>query len=155
MEYLRPDGKTQVTIEYEGNLPKRVDIIVCSTQHDENVDQERIYENIFKYVIKPVVPKEMIDENTKIYVNHTGRFVIEGPHGDSGLTGRKIIVDIYGGCTHYGGDAFSGKNCTNVDRSVAYMACYIANPVSVGVNTFGTGKRNDEILAEFIYNNSI
>lgn len=176
VEYLRPDGKTQVTMEYEGNLPKRVDTIVCSTQHDENVEQERIYEDILKYVISPVIPKEMIDENTKIYVNPTGRFMIGGPHGDSGLTGRKIIVDTYGGCAHHGGGAFSGKDCTKVDRSAAYMARYIAknlvaaglaqkcevqlsyaigiaNPVSVGVNTFGTGKRNDEILAEFIYNN--
>ena len=128
VEYLRPDGKTQVTMEYEGNLPKRVDTIVCSTQHDENVEQERIYEDILKYVISPVIPKEMIDENTKIYVNPTGRFVIGGPHGDSGLTGRKIIVDTYGGCAHHGGGAFSGKDCTKVDRSAAYMAPAFPDP---------------------------
>ena len=134
VEYLRPDGKTQVTMEYEGNLPKRVDTIVCSTQHDENVEQERIYEDILKYVISPVIPKEMIDENTKIYVNPTGRFMIGGPHGDSGLTGRKIIVDTYGGCAHHGGGAFSGKDCTKVDRSAAYMARYIAkNLVAAGL----------------------
>ena len=176
LKYLRPDGKTQVTIEYDGKTPKRIDTIVCSVQHDENISQDKIYKDIFKYVIKDVIPEGLMDDNTNVYVNPTGRFVIGGPHGDSGVTGRKIIVDTYGGCAHHGGGAFSGKDCTKVDRSAAYMARYlaknivaaglaekcevqlsyaigIANPVSVNVNTFGTGKKDDELLAEFIYNN--
>ena len=176
LKYLRPDGKTQVTIEYDGNTPKRIDTIVCSVQHDENISQDKIYKDIFKYVIEDIIPEGLMDHNTNVYVNPTGRFVIGGPHGDSGVTGRKIIVDTYGGCAHHGGGAFSGKDCTKVDRSAAYMARYlaknivalglaekcevqlsyaigIANPVSVNVNTFGTGKKDDELLAEFIYNN--
>ena len=176
LKYLRPDGKTQVTIEYDGNTPKRIDTIVCSVQHDENISQDKIYKDIFKYVIEDIIPEGLMDDNTNVYVNPTGRFVIGGPHGDSGVTGRKIIVDTYGGCAHHGGGAFSGKDCTKVDRSAAYMARYlaknivalglaekcevqlsyaigIANPVSVNVNTFGTGKKDDELLAEFIYNN--
>lgn len=176
LKYLRPDGKTQVTIEYDGNIPKRMDTIVCSVQHDENISQDKIYKDILKYVIEDIIPEGLMDDNTNVYVNPTGRFVIGGPHGDSGVTGRKIIVDTYGGCAHHGGGAFSGKDCTKVDRSAAYMARYlaknivavglaekcevqlsyaigIANPVSVNVNTFGTGKKDDELLAEFIYNN--
>ena len=176
LKYLRPDGKTQVTIEYDGNIPKRIDTIVCSVQHDENISQDKIYKDILKYVIEDIIPEGLMDDNTNVYVNPTGRFVIGGPHGDSGVTGRKIIVDTYGGCAHHGGGAFSGKDCTKVDRSAAYMARYlaknivavglaekcevqlsyaigIANPVSVNVNTFGTGKKDDELLAEFIYNN--
>ena len=176
LKYLRPDGKTQVTIEYDGNIPKRIDTIVCSVQHDENISQDKIYKDILKYVIEDIIPEGLMDDNTNVYVNPTGRFVIGGPHGDSGVTGRKIIVDTYGGCAHHGGGAFSGKYCTKVDRSAAYMARYlaknivavglaekcevqlsyaigIANPVSVNVNTFGTGKKDDELLAEFIYNN--
>ncbi|MFR4413791.1 MAG: methionine adenosyltransferase [Clostridia bacterium] len=176
LKYLRPDGKTQVTIEYDGNTPKRIDTIVCSVQHDENISQDKIYKDIFKYVIEDIIPEGLMDDNTNVYVNPTGRFVIGGSHGDSGVTGRKIIVDTYGGCAHHGGGAFSGKDCTKVDRSAAYMARYlaknivalglaekcevqlsyaigIANPVSVNVNTFGTGKKDDELLAEFIYNN--
>ena len=176
LKYLRPDGKTQVTIEYDGNTPKRIDTIVCSVQHDENISQDKIYKDIFKYVIEDIIPEGLMDDNTNVYVNPTGRFVIGGPHGDSGVTGRKIIVDTYGGCAHHGGGAFSGKDCTKVDRSAAYMARYlaknivalglaekcevqlsyaigIANPVSVNVNTFGTCKKDDELLAEFIYNN--
>lgn len=176
LKYLRPDGKTQVTIEYDGNTPKRIDTIVCSVQHDENISQDKIYKDIFKYVIEDIIPEGLMDDNTNVYVNPTGRFVIGGPHGDSGVTGRKIIVDTYGGYAHHGGGAFSGKDCTKVDRSAAYMARYlaknivalglaekcevqlsyaigIANPVSVNVNTFGTGKKDDELLAEFIYNN--
>lgn len=176
LKYLRPDGKTQVTIEYDGNIPKRIDTIVCSVQHDENISQDKIYKDILKYVIEDIIPEGLMDDNTNVYVNPTGRFVIGGPHGDSGVTGRKIIVDTYGGCAHHGGGAFSGKDCTKVDRSAAYMARYlaknivavglaekcevqlsyaigIANPVSVNVNTFGTGKKDDELLAEFIFNN--
>lgn len=162
--------------KYDGNTPKRIDTIVCSVQHDENISQDKIYKDIFKYVIEDIIPEGLMDDNTNVYVNPTGRFVIGGPHGDSGVTGRKIIVDTYGGCAHHGGGAFSGKDCTKVDRSAAYMARYlaknivalglaekcevqlsyaigIANPVSVNVNTFGTGKKDDELLAEFIYNN--
>lgn len=176
LDYLRPDGKTQVTVEYDGEIPRRVDTIVCSTQHEDNIEQTQIYSDIIEYVIKPIIPERLIDSNTKIYINPTGRFVVGGPHGDSGLTGRKIIVDTYGGCAHHGGGAFSGKDCTKVDRSAAYMARYIAknivaaelankcevqlsyaigvaNPVSIDVNTFGTGKIDEEILADFIYNN--
>ena len=176
LKYLRPDGKTQVTIEYDGNIPKRIDTIVCSVQHDENISQDKIYKDILKYVIEDIIPEGLMDDNTNVYVNPTGRFVIGGPHGDSGVTGRKIIVDTYGGCAHHGGGAFSGKDCTKVDRSAAYMARYlaknivavglaekcevqlsyaigIANPVSVNVNTFGTGKLSDGKLVEIIREN--
>ena len=177
LSYLRPDGKSQVTVEYnEDGEPSRIDAVVLSAQHDANVTQGQLHEDIKKYVLDPVLPAELIDENTKFFINPTGRFVIGGPNGDSGLTGRKIIVDTYGGYARHGGGAFSGKDCTKVDRSAAYMARYlaknivalglaekcevqlsyaigIANPVSVNVNTFGTGKKDDELLAEFIYNN--
>ena len=176
LKYLRPDGKTQVTIEYDGNIPKRIDTIVCSVQHDENISQDKIYKDILKYVIEDIIPEGLMDDNTNVYVNPTGRFVIGGPHGDSGVTGRKIIVDTYGGCAHHGGGAFSGKDCTKVDRSAAYMARYlaknivavglaekcevqlsyaigIANPVSVNVNTFGTGKIADDKLVDVIREN--
>ena len=134
LKYLRPDGKTQVTIEYDGNTPKRIDTIVCSVQHDENISQDKIYKDIFKYVIEDIIPEGLMDDNTNVYVNPTGRFVIGGPHGDSGVTGRKIIVDTYGGCAHHGGGAFSGKDCTKVDRSAAYMARYLAkNIVALGL----------------------
>jgi S-adenosylmethionine synthetase len=163
LKYLRPDGKTQVTVEYEGNKVVRVDTVLISTQHDPDVTQERIKEDLIEFVIKKVIPKELLDDKTKIYVNPTGRFVIGGPNGDSGLTGRKIIVDTYGGYSRHGGGAFSGKDPTKVDRSAAYAARYvaknivaagladkceielayaigIARPVSVLVETFGTGK---------------
>lgn len=164
LTYLRPDGKTQVTVEYDGNgKPIRLEAIVLSTQHDPYISQNQIYEDIQKYVFSPVIPSEMIDENTKIYVNPTGRFVIGGPHGDSGLTGRKIMVDTYGGCARHGGGAFSGKDCTKVDRSAAYAARYVAKnivaagladkceiqlsyaigvaqPISIMVDTFSTGR---------------
>lgn len=164
LPYLRPDGKTQVTMEYDENgKPKRVDTIICSVQHDANILQKKIEEDIIKYVCLPIIPEHLIDNSTKFYINPTGRFVIGGPHGDSGLTGRKIIVDTYGGFSHHGGGAFSGKDCTKVDRSAAYMARYIAknivaagaaqkceirlsyaigvsNPISIGVDTYGTGK---------------
>ena len=177
LSYLRPDGKTQVTVEYDENdVPKRLDAVVLSTQHDPDVTQEQIHEDIKKYVFDTVLPAEMVDENTKFFINPTGRFVIGGPHGDSGLTGRKIIVDTYGGMARHGGGAFSGKDCTKVDRSAAYAARYVAKnivaaglakkceiqlsyaigvarPTSINVNTFGTGKKDDELLAEFIYNN--
>lgn len=167
---LRPDGKTQVTVEYEGTKPIRIDTIVVSSQHDENVTQEFLHKNIKDKVILPIIPANLIDENTKIYVNPTGRFVTGGPKGDCGLTGRKIIVDTYGGYARHGGGAFSGKDPTKVDRSAAYAARYaaknvvaaklaerceiqlayaigIAQPVSVNVNTFGTGKLSDEEIA--------
>lgn len=173
LPYLRPDGKTQVTVEYDGKTPVRVDAVVVSTQHAENISQERIREDIRKYVIGAVVPSALLDENTKIYVNPTGMFFIGGPEGDSGLTGRKIVVDTYGGRCAHGGGSFAGKDCTKVDRSATYMARYIcknvvaagladeielqvayaigvAHPVSVFVNTFGTGKRSDDALAEII-----
>ncbi len=177
LTYLRPDGKTQVTIEYDENdRPVRIDTVVLSTQHDENVSQEQIRSDIKKYVFDAVLPPEMIDEDTKFLVNPTGRFVIGGPMGDSGLTGRKIIVDTYGGSARHGGGAFSGKDCTKVDRSAAYEARYIAknivaagladkceiqlsyaigvaHPVSVMVNTFGTGKLTDEELVKIIREN--
>lgn len=171
LPYLRPDGKTQVTMEYDKEgKPKRIDTIICSAQHDVNILQKEIEEDIKKYVCLPIIPEHLIDSNTKFYINPTGRFVIGGPHGDSGLTGRKIIVDTYGGFAHHGGGAFSGKDCTKVDRSAAYMARYIAknivasgaakkceirlsyaigvsNPISIGVETFGTGKlSNDEFI---------
>ncbi len=177
LTYLRPDGKTQVTVEYdEKGTPFRLDAVVLSTQHDENVSQEQIHKDIKKYVFDPIIPKNMVDENTKFYINPTGRFVIGGPHGDSGLTGRKIIVDTYGGYARHGGGAFSGKDCTKVDRSAAYAARYVAknivaagladkceiqlsyaigvaHPTSVAVDTFGTGKLKDEELMEIIREN--
>lgn len=166
LKYLRPDGKTQVTVEYDGDQVKRIDAIVVSTQHDEEVKQERLKKDVVKYVIKPIVPSELIDSNTRIYINPTGRFVIGGPVGDSGLTGRKIIVDTYGGYGRHGGGAFSGKDPTKVDRSAAYAARYVAKnivaaglarkcevelayaigvarPVSIMVDTFGTGTVDD------------
>ena len=177
LTYLRPDGKTQVTVEYdEKGTPFRLDAVVLSTQHDENVSQEQIHKDIKKYVFDPIIPENMVDENTKFYINPTGRFVIGGPHGDSGLTGRKIIVDTYGGYARHGGGAFSGKDCTKVDRSAAYAARYVAknivaagladkceiqlsyaigvaHPTSVAVDTFGTGKLKDEELMEIIREN--
>ena len=177
LTYLRPDGKTQVTVEYDENgKPSRLDAVVLSTQHDPDVTQEQIHEDIKKYVFDPILPQEMVDENTKFFVNPTGRFVIGGPHGDSGLTGRKIIVDTYGGYGRHGGGAFSGKDCTKVDRSAAYAARYVAKnivaaglaekceiqlsyaigvarPTSVMVDTFGTGKISDEKLTEIIREN--
>ena len=177
LKYLRPDGKTQVTVEYDENgTPKRLDAVVLSTQHDPDVTQEQIHEDIKKYVFDPIIPEGMVDENTKFFINPTGRFVIGGPHGDSGLTGRKIIVDTYGGMARHGGGAFSGKDCTKVDRSAAYAARYVAknivaagiakkceiqlsyaigvaHPTSIMVDTFGTGKISDEKLVEIIREN--
>ena len=177
LPYLRPDGKTQVTVEYDENgKPFRLDAVVLSTQHDEKVTQEQIHEDIKTYVFDPILPKEMVDDETKFFINPTGRFVIGGPHGDSGLTGRKIIVDTYGGYGRHGGGAFSGKDCTKVDRSAAYAARYVAknivaagladkceiqlsyaigvaSPTSVMVDTFGTGKLSDEQLVEIIREN--
>ena len=177
LKYLRPDGKTQVTVEYDENgAPKRLDAVVLSTQHDPDVTQEQIHEDIKKYVFDPIIPEGMVDENTKFFINPTGRFVIGGPHGDSGLTGRKIIVDTYGGMARHGGGAFSGKDCTKVDRSAAYAARYVAknivaagiakkceiqlsyaigvaHPTSIMVDTFGTGKLSDEKLVEIIREN--
>lgn len=177
LSYLRPDGKTQVSVEYdEAGKPARLEAVVLSTQHDENVTQEQIHADIKKYVFEPVLPKEMLDKNTKIFINPTGRFVIGGPHGDAGLTGRKIIVDTYGGYARHGGGAFSGKDCTKVDRSAAYAARYVAKnivaaglaerceiqlsyaigvaePTSIMVDTFGTGKLSDEKLVELIREN--
>ena len=173
LSYLRPDGKTQVTVEYEGKTPVRVDTIVLSTQHDPDVSQEQIAADMKEYVIKAVIPADLLDENTKYLINPTGRFEIGGPEGDSGLTGRKIVVDTYGGRCPHGGGAFSGKDPTKVDRSATYMARYIcknvvasglademelqvayaigvARPVSVFVDTFGTGKLDDETLAEVV-----
>ena len=177
LSYLRPDGKSQVSVEYDENgKPFRLEAVVLSTQHDEDVTQEQIHEDIKKYVFDPVLPKELIDENTKFFINPTGRFVIGGPHGDAGLTGRKIIVDTYGGYARHGGGAFSGKDCTKVDRSAAYAARYVAKnivaaglaekceiqlsyaigvaqPTSIMVDTFGTGKLSDEKLVEIIREN--
>ena len=174
LPYLRPDGKTQVSVEYDENgAPRRLEAVVLSTQHDEKISQEQIHQDIKKYVFDPILPKDMVDEDTKIYINPTGRFVIGGPHGDAGLTGRKIIVDTYGGMARHGGGAFSGKDCTKVDRSAAYAARYVAKnivaagladkceiqlsyaigvaqPTSVMVDTFGTGKISDEKLVEII-----
>ena len=173
LNYLRPDGKTQVTVEYENGVAKRVDTVVVSTQHDDKVSQEQIRADMKKYVIDEIIPSSLMDENTKIYVNPTGRFEIGGPEGDSGLTGRKIIVDTYGGRCAHGGGAFSGKDPTKVDRSAAYFCRYIAknlvasgladeleiqvayaigvaNPVSVFVDSHGTGKLDDETLAEIV-----
>ena len=177
LKYLRPDGKTQVTVEYDENdKPVRLDAVVLSTQHDENVSQEQIHEDIKKYVFDEIIPADMVDENTKFFINPTGRFVIGGPHGDSGLTGRKIIVDTYGGYARHGGGAFSGKDCTKVDRSAAYAARYVAknivaagladkceiqlsyaigvaHPTSIMADTFGTGKVSNEKLVEIIREN--
>ena len=173
LKYLRPDGKTQVTVEYDGDKVKRVDAIVISTQHDEEVKMDRLKKDMVKYVIKPVVPAELVDQNTRIYINPTGRFVIGGPVGDSGLTGRKIIVDTYGGYGRHGGGAFSGKDPTKVDRSAAYAARWVAKnivaaglarrceielayaigvarPVSIMVDTFGTGTVSDERLSQAV-----
>ena len=177
LKYLRPDGKTQVTVEYdEAGKPKRIDAVVCSTQHDPDVTQEQIHEDIKKYVFDAIIPADMVDADTKYFINPTGRFVIGGPHGDSGLTGRKIIVDTYGGTGRHGVGAFSGKDCTNVDRSAAYAARYVAknivaagladkceiqlsyaigvaHPTSVSVNTFGTGKLSETKLVEIVREN--
>ena len=177
LKYLRPDGKTQVTVEYdEAGKPKRIDAVVCSTQHDPDVTQEQIHEDIKKYVFDAIIPADMVDADTKYFINPTGRFVIGGPHGHSGLTGRKIIVDTYGGTGRHGGGAFSGKDCTKVDRSAAYAARYVAknivaagladkceiqlsyaigvaHPTSVSVNTFGTGKLSEPKLVEIVREN--
>ena len=177
LKYLRPDGKTQVTVEYdEAGKPKRIDAVVCSTQHDPDVTQEQIHEDIKKYVFDAIIPADMVDADTKYFINPTGRFVIGGPQGDSGLTGRKIIVDTYGGTGRHGGGAFSGKDCTKVDRSAAYAARYVAknivaagladkceiqlsyaigvaHPTSVSVNTFGTGKLSETKLVEIVREN--
>lgn len=176
LKYLRPDGKTQVTIEYDGDKVKRVDTVLVSTQHDPDVTQEQIRKDMIEYVIRPIIPAELLDEDTKYYVNPTGRFVIGGPHGDSGLTGRKIIVDSYGGYARHGGGAFSGKDPTKVDRSASYAARYaaknvvaagladkceiqlayaigVAKPVSIMVDTFGTGKLADDVIAQLIEKN--
>ena len=177
LEYLRPDGKTQVTVEYDKNgKPSRIDAVVCSTQHDPDVTQEQIHADIKKYVFDEIIPADMVDEDTKYFINPTGRFVIGGPNGDSGLTGRKIIVDTYGGTGRHGGGAFSGKDCTKVDRSAAYAARYVAknivaagladkceiqlsyaigvaHPTSIHVETFGTGKVSDAKLVEIIREN--
>ena len=174
LPYLRPDGKTQVTVEYDENdKPVRLDAVVLSTQHGEEVSQEQIHADVKKYICDEVLPQELLDENTKFFINPTGRFVIGGPNGDSGLTGRKIIVDTYGGYARHGGGAFSGKDCTKVDRSAAYAARYVAKnivaaglagkceiqlsyaigvarPTSIMVDTFGTGKLSDEKLVEII-----
>ena len=174
LKYLRPDGKTQVSVEYDENgRPFRLEAVVLSTQHDDDVTQEQIHEDIKKYVFDPVLPAELLDQNTKYFINPTGRFVIGGPHGDAGLTGRKIIVDTYGGYARHGGGAFSGKDCTKVDRSAAYAARYVAknivaagladkceiqlsyaigvaHPTSIMVDTFGTGKVSDDKLVEII-----
>ena len=177
LPYLRADGKSQVSVEYDANgKPVRLEAVVLSTQHDDKVTQEQIHEDIKKYVFDPVLPKELIDDNTKFFINPTGRFVIGGPNGDAGLTGRKIIVDTYGGYARHGGGAFSGKDCTKVDRSAAYAARYVAKnivaagiadkceiqlsyaigvaqPTSVMVDTFGTGKIDDEKLVEIVREN--
>jgi S-adenosylmethionine synthetase len=177
LKYLRPDGKTQVSVEYDENgKPFRLEAVVLSTQHDDDVTQEQIHEDIKKYVFDPILPKEMVDANTKIFINPTGRFVIGGPHGDAGLTGRKIIVDTYGGYARHGGGAFSGKDCTKVDRSAAYAARYVAKnivaagladkceiqlsyaigvaqPTSVQVDSFGTGKLSDAELTKIVREN--
>ena len=177
LSYLRPDGKSQVSVEYDENgKPVRLEAVVLSTQHDSDVTQEQIHEDIKKYVFDPILPKHLLDENTKYFINPTGRFVIGGPHGDAGLTGRKIIVDTYGGYARHGGGAFSGKDCTKVDRSAAYAARYVAKnivaaglaeqceiqlsyaigvaqPTSIMADTYGTGKLSDEKLVEIIREN--
>ena len=153
VSYLRPDGKTQVTVEYDENSkPVRLDAVVLSTQHDPDVTQEQIHADIKKYVFDEILPAELVDENTKFFINPTGRFVIGGPHGDSGLTGRKIIVDTYGGMARHGGGAFSGKDCTKVDRSAAY-AIGVAQPTSIMIDTFGTGKVSEERLVDIVREN--
>ena len=177
LKYLRPDGKTQVTVEYDdNNKPVHLNAVVLSTQHDPDVTQEQIHEDIKKHVFDVVLPKELVDDKTRMYINPTGRFVIGGPHGDSGLTGRKIIVDTYGGFARHGGGAFSGKDCTKVDRSAAYAARYVAKnivaaglaercelqlsyaigvaqPTSINIDTFGTGKLPDSRLSEIVAEN--
>ncbi|MEI3381344.1 MAG: methionine adenosyltransferase [Dorea sp.] len=177
LPYLRPDGKTQVTVEYDENgVPSRLDAVVLSTQHDPEVTQEQIHKDIKKYVFDAIIPEGMVDADTKFFINPTGRFVIGGPHGDSGLTGRKIIVDTYGGMARHGGGAFSGKDCTKVDRSAAYAARYVAknivaaglakkceiqlsyaigvaHPTSIMVDTFGTGALEDDRLVEIVREN--
>ena len=173
LDYLRPDGKSQVTIEYDGGKPVRVDAVVISTQHSDRVEQDQIKRDVIEHVVRPIIPSSMVDENTKYHINPTGRFVVGGPHGDTGLTGRKIIVDTYGGMGRHGGGAFSGKDPTKVDRSASYMARHIAknivaaelashcevqlayaigvaDPVSVMVDTFGTGQVEEERLAEIV-----
>ena len=177
LSYLRPDGKTQVTVEYDENgKPFRLDAVVLSTQHDPEVSQEQIHEDIKKYVFDEIIPEDMVDEHTKFFINPTGRFVIGGPHGDSGLTGRKIIVDTYGGYARHGGGAFSGKDCTKVDRSAAYAARYVAknivaagladkcevqlsyaigvaHPTSIMIDSYGTGKLSDNKLTDIVREN--
>ena len=177
LKYLRPDGKTQVTVEYdEAGKPKRIDAVVCSTQHDPDVTQEQIHDDIKKYVFDAIIPADMVDADTKYFINPTGRFVIGGPHGDSGLTGRKIIVDTYGGYARHGGGAFSGKDCTKVDRSAAYAARYVAknivaagladkcevqlsyaigvaHPTSIMIDSYGTGKLSDNKLTDIVREN--
>jgi len=177
LSYLRPDGKAQVTVEYdESGKPKRIDAVVLSTQHAPEITQEQIHADILKHVLQAVLPEELVDEDTKYFINPTGRFVIGGPHGDSGLTGRKIIVDTYGGVAHHGGGAFSGKDCTKVDRSAAYAARYaaknivaagladkcevqlsyaigVAEPISIMLETFGTGKVSAEKLEKVVTEN--
>ena len=177
LKYLRPDGKTQVTVEYsEDGKPIRIDTVVCSTQHDPDVTQEQIHKDIKKYVFDEIIPSDMVDEDTKYFINPTGRFVIGGPHGDSGLTGRKIIVDTYGGTGRHGGGAFSGKDCTKVDRSAAYAARYVAknivaagladkcevqlsyaigvaHPTSIMIDSYGTGKLSDNKLTDIVREN--
>ena len=177
LSYLRPDGKTQVTVEYDENgKPFRLDAVVLSTQHDPEVSQEQIHEDIKKYVFDPILPAELIDDETKFFINPTGRFVIGGPHGDAGLTGRKIIVDTYGGMARHGGGAFSGKDCTKVDRSAAYAARYVAknivaagladkceiqlsyaigvaHPTSIMIDSYGTGKLSDNKLTDIVREN--
>ena len=177
LPYLRPDGKTQVSVEYDENgKPLRLEAVVLSTQHDEHASQEQIHADIKKYVFDEVLPQELIDDKTKFFINPTGRFVIGGPHGDAGLTGRKIIVDTYGGMARHGGGAFSGKDCTKVDRSAAYAARYVAKnivaagladkceiqlsyaigvaqPTSIMVDTFGTGKLSDDRIVEIVREN--
>ena len=177
LTYLRPDGKSQVSVEYDENdKPVRLEAVVLSTQHDPDVTQEQIHEDIKKYVFDPILPAELIDENTKFFINPTGRFVIGGPHGDSGLTGRKIIVDTYGGYARHGGGAFSGKDCTKVDRSAAYAARYVAknivaagladkcevqlsyaigvaHPTSIMIDSYGTGKLSDNKLTDIVREN--
>ena len=173
MSYLRPDGKSQVTVEYDDGKPVRIDAVVISSQHSPEVDMEQLRNDVMKHVIQPVLPAELLDENTKYYINPTGRFVVGGPQGDSGLTGRKIIVDTYGGYARHGGGAFSGKDPSKVDRSAAYAARWVAKnvvaaglasrcevqlayaigvakPVSILVDTFGTGKVSDDVLAQAV-----
>mgnify|MGYP000934025039 FL=1 len=176
LSYLRPDGKTQVTVEYDDGKPSRLDAVVLSTQHDPDITQEQIHEDIKREVFDKILPADMVDDETKFFINPTGRFVIGGPHGDAGLTGRKIIVDTYGGYARHGGGAFSGKDCTKVDRSAAYAARYVAKnivaaglakkceiqlsyaigvaqPTSIAVDTFGTGKLSDTKLVEILREN--